>query len=139
MNKVFATLIAGALPVLAFAQTANISRTDMDNATGVLVSSGLQNAVGVTYFDNDAPRTFVVIKNGSGSTLTVTELTQQTSLSVDRYGSVALSNQTVTLANGETRLIGPFPSARWNTANATVGISLSTIVGVSESVVRVPK
>lgn len=111
----------------------------MDNATGVLVSSGLQNAVGVTYFDNDAPRTFVVIKNGSGSTLTVTELTQQTSLSVDRYGSVALSNQTVTLANGETRLIGPFPSARWNTANATVGISLSTIVGVSESVVRVPK
>lgn len=138
MKKLFATLIC-AIPLGAFAQAANISRTDMDASTGALISSGLQNAVGVTYFDNEAPDTFLLVKNGSGSTLTATEITQKSSLSVDRFGSVSVSNQAVTLANGETRLIGPFPSARWNTVKGTVKVSFSTVASVSVTAVRVPK
>ncbi len=139
MRKLSAALLISALPTLAFAQVSNISRTDMDNSTGTLISSGLQNAQGITYFDNDAPRTFLLVKNGSGGNLTLTEISQQTSLAVDRYGSISLGNQAVTLANGETRLIGPFPSARWNTVNGTVAVSLSTVSGVSVTAVRVPK
>ncbi len=132
-------LLALALPTCAFAQAANITRSDMDNATGLLVSSGLQNAVSQTYFLNDGDRTFLLVKNANGSTITANEITQQTTLSADRYGSVSLGNQAVTVANGEIRLIGPFPSARWNTPNGTVEVSFSTVTGVSVTAVRVPK
>ena len=139
MMKIRNLVLLGALPTCAFAQVANISRQDVDNTTGLLISSGLQNAAGVTYFDNDAPRTMLLVKNGSGGTLTATELTQQTSLTADRYGSVTLSNQAVTIGSGDTRLLGPFPSERWNTVNQTVGVSFSTVTGVSVTAVRVPK
>lgn len=122
----------------ANAQVATVSRTDLDVSTGLVVSSGMANAVSQTYFDNDG-RTALIIKNASGGSLTVTINSAFASYFVERLGLVSLSNQTNVVANGATIMYGPFGTERWNTANNTVLASLSTVTGVSVSAVRLPK
>ncbi|MBR2691778.1 MAG: hypothetical protein IKE42_28315 [Aquamicrobium sp.] len=112
----------------ANAQVATVSRTDLPTSS-LNVSTGLQNAAGVNYFDNDG-LTFAVLKSG-GTTLTATFTTQQTSVKQDGYGTVPLSDLTVTIPSASTAVIGPFPPQRWNTPEQTVRVSLSTAVNVS--------
>lgn len=119
------------------AQVANIARTDLDVSTGLVISSGMANAVSQTYFDNDG-RTAFVIKTG-GAPVTVSFMTAFASYFVERLGLVSLGNQTNVVPSGTTVMYGPFATERWNNANNTVLVSLSTVTGVSVTAVRLPK
>jgi hypothetical protein len=120
---------------LVSAQTANISRTDLA-ITGKSLSSGLQNASGVTYFPNDG-KTLLAFKNNSGSAVTGTVITQKASVSKEGYSPVTLANATISIASGSTVIAGPYPTSQWNTTKGTVGVSMSSVTGISATAVRV--
>lgn len=75
------------------------------------------------------------VKNGA-TDCDVTITTQQSSLTVKGYGEIALSNQTVTVTANEERLIGPFPTIRWNDANSKVQITYDDVSNVTVAAVK---
>jgi hypothetical protein len=131
------TLAVAAVAGDLYAQAANISRTDLV-VSGTDITSGLNNAAGKSYIPNDG-KTLVVIKNGNGSPVTATVKTKKSSLSKEGYGTVALSDETITVPSATTTIAGPFPVARWNTVSSTVEISMSTVAGVSMTSLRMPE
>ncbi|WP_398470717.1 hypothetical protein [Tardiphaga sp.] len=120
---------------VAQAQVATVSTTNAA-ITGVNANTGLQNATGVTYFDNDG-KTLLMLRNNSAAAITATAVNQQSQICKDGYGCVPLSNVSFTVPSGTTVLAGPFPTGRWNTTKGTVGVSLSTPTGVSATGLRV--
>jgi hypothetical protein len=123
------------VPGLAMAQTQNISRTDVA-LSGLNLTTTYQNAPGVIYFPNDG-KTLLSLQNTSGGAVTATVVTKATSMSRDGFGSVTLSNQTVSVPNNARMLVGPFPVIRWNQSGSLVQVSMSSVTGVSATAVRV--
>ena len=134
MKKLLAVL--SLLPGLAMAQSANISQTTV-GLDGFNLATSAQDAVSPTYFSNDG-QTLLYLDNESGGSLSAEVITQKTSVQKNGYGTITLSNQTVTVPNGNQMLVGPFPTSRWNTTNGTVRVSLSTVSGVSATAVKMP-
>jgi hypothetical protein len=132
------TLVLGLtlLPFAALAQSANISRTDMGpSTTSANLTTGLQNAQTSTFFQNDG-ETLLAIRGG-GTAVTATIKTQKDSLSKEGYGTVALTDQVVSIPSATLIIAGPFPTGRWNTTAGTVGVSMSAVTGVSATALRV--
>lgn len=127
------TLLA-LLPLCAFAQTANISRTEVDSA-GITLNA--QDAISPTYFKNDG-RTLFYAKNNSGTAAELEFISQKASVYKDGYGAVSLGNQVMSVASGTSVLVGPFPTSRWNTTYGTVKVS-STVTGISVTAVNYGK
>jgi hypothetical protein len=75
-------------------------------------------------------RNFIHVKNGSGGTLTVTI---QTSVTLD---GLAVSDLTVTIANGAEKMIGPFPLQYYNQTDGSVYVDWSTITSVTVAALR---
>lgn len=129
-----AALMIGLIPAAALAQTANISTTELTTGgfnTGLL----MQDAVSNTYFRNDG-YTVLALKGGS-SAVTATLVTAATSMSKAGYGAVSLENEVVSIPANATVLVGPFPTARWNSQYGTVHVSLTSVAGVSASAIKV--
>ena len=59
--------------------------------------------------------------NASGSSITVTIVLQQT------IDGLAVANRTVIVEAGESRKIGPFPTAQYNDANSKVQFTYSDV------------
>ncbi len=79
-------------------------------------------------------------KNTNAATRTLTIVKGKSSVNVGGYGSIALSDQTVTLAaNTGDHMVGPFPAALWNDANGKVQMTLSAIAGVTVAAIRVKR
>lgn len=136
MRKLLLATTALALIVgVASAQTKNVSRTDLVN-TGANLSTNMQNASGVTYFENDG-KTVIAFKNNTGAAVTGTVITQRSSVTKEGYSSVSLSNATISIPSASTVLAGPYPAAQWNTSQGTVGISLTSAVGISATALKV--
>jgi len=74
-------------------------------------------------FANDGA-TFLHVKNGGGSSITVTIDTPNT---VD---DLAISNRTVTVANGSEKMIGPFPPGVYN-HSGEVYVDYSAVTSVT--------
>lgn len=76
-------------------------------------------------FANPSGRTFFHIKNGDGSPHTVT------------FDSIEACSQggdhdlAVVVAAGEERMIGPFPTARWNDGSGLVQVSYDAVTSVT--------
>lgn len=141
MKLTRAIALAALLPVGAFAQTANISRTDL-TTSGVNLTSSAQNAPGVIYMPNDG-RSLLYIDNRSVSTgVTATITTQKTSVTKDGYGTISLSDQVVSIPSSSRVIVGPFPTGRWNSTGGsgggTVRVSMSTVTPVSTTSLRLP-
>jgi hypothetical protein len=126
------TLVAA--PLAAFAQTATVSRTDL-TSSGQNITTGLQNQSGNIYFQNDG-YTFVVIRNGNGTAVTATALTQKTSVQKPGFGTITLSDQSISIPSASTVLVGPFPTGRWNLSSGLGRISMSTVTGISATGLR---
>lgn len=125
-----------ALSGIAQAQVANISTTDAV-VTGVNTGAGMQNAATSMWFANDG-ETLLVLK-GAATAVTATIKTQATQMSQAGYGTVSLTDQTVSVPSSSVVIAGPFPTGRWNTGFGTVAVSMSAISGVSATSVRVPQ
>lgn len=96
-------------------------------------------ASGGDVFVNADDRTFLHVKNGGGSSVTVTITAQTTSATVPGLGIVTKANRTVAVPSGEDRLIGPLPHKAFNNpANSQVSVGYSAVTSVTVAAVRVP-
>lgn len=94
-----------------------------------VTANAADNSNGNT-FPNDG-KTFLVVVNGSGGSLTVTVTGATTP---DRtYGQTL--TKTYTVANGATRFIGPFSQAAFNQSTGVVNVDWSTGTSVTCGVV----
>lgn len=82
-------------------------------------------------FPNDG-RTYLHIKNGGGSSITLTVTTQ---LTVD---GKALADDSITVTNGQERIVGPFPPGIYNDASNQVSLGYSGVTSVTVGVFRLP-
>lgn len=83
-------------------------------------------------FANDG-RTMVHIKNGGGAPITLTAVTP---LVVD---GLAVADLTVTVTNGQERMVGPFPVGTFNDpATGQVALTYSGVTSVTVGVFRLP-
>ena len=81
-------------------------------------------------FVNDG-RTVLHVTNGSGGSLTVTIVTPNTS------DGLAVADRTVTIPNGEERVIGPFPRSVYNDSDGNVTVQFSATTSVTCQVLSV--
>ena len=102
----------------------------VDRAAGLLEPTGAAASAGGDTFDNDG-RTFLIVRNGGGSPMTVTvDSTQLCSQGFDHNEPTAVS-----VANGAERWFGPFPPTRFGTPAA---VSYSAVTSVTVAAVRMP-
>ena len=81
-------------------------------------------------FSNDG-RIILQVGNGGGSPITVTIQTPGT---VD---DLAVSDRTVTVGDGDTKLIGPFPPGIYNQSDGMVYVDFSAVTDVTVAALRV--
>lgn len=101
-----------------------ISRAGLEPTLQAAASGGDQFA--------NTGREFVRIDNGGGSAVTVTVTTPQT---VD---GLAVADRTVSVPAGETRLVGPFPTANYNDASGRVQLAYSGVTSVTVAALHLP-
>lgn len=76
---------------------------------------------------------FVVIKNGSGAGITVTLNIRPTAID-GTLGTV--TDPTVAIAAGATRIIGPFPPGLYNDAQGLAQVLYSAVTTVTMTVIK---
>jgi hypothetical protein len=80
--------------------------------------------------DNSDGKTFLLVTNNSGGSINVTVTAQQTSVNTGTHGTLTVPNNVVAVANGATKLIGPFPKQAYNNASKQLAISYSGTTSV---------
>jgi len=80
--------------------------------------------------DNDG-KTFLMIKNGSGGSITVTVTAQVTSFDVGAFGPLTKSNATIAVGAGAEGMIGPFAPLAFNTNDSQISITYSGVTSVT--------
>jgi len=116
---------------------AALATTDITLA-GVAPTLASAAAGGDDFFNGDDQRTYFMITNGGGAAITVTFDAVPTAVNVPGFGSVAVSDTAVSIANGATRVIGPFPPQRFNNASGRVAVTYSGVTTVTVGVFRLP-
>ena len=96
--------------------------------TGLAYTLGAATAAG-DVFANDG-RTMLMVANASGGNCVVT-INNQT---VSSYGKD--DDEAVTIANGETQIIGPFDPVRFNNSAGQVEVTYSTDTSVTVAVLK---
>ena len=92
----------------------------------VVTYTGSLNTGSNYQFLNDG-RIFIHVKNGGGSSDTVTVISQKT------VGGLAVADRVVVVANGAEGMIGPFPPDIYNDANGMVNFGHSFITTVTQA------
>lgn len=83
---------------------------------------------------------FLLVKNGSGSPITVTVPAQKTSMQREGFGTVTVPDITVDVpATTGAMLIGPFGRARFNNGNGQVTVQYSAVTTVTVKAFRFPR
>lgn len=82
-----------------------------------------------TYFIRNSGRVFIYVKNvAAGGDCVVTVATPNT------IGGLAISDQAVTISDGEEAMIGPFPPHLYNDGDGDITVTFSEITGVTIAV-----
>ena len=82
-------------------------------------------------FANDG-RTYLDVNNGSGGSITVTFVTQQT------IDGLAVADLAVAVGAGARSKVGPFPPSIYNDANGRVQVTYSGVTSLTVNPFRVP-
>lgn len=82
-------------------------------------------------FANDG-RTYLDVNNGSGGSITVTFVTQQT------IDGLAVADLAVAVGAGVRTKVGPFPPSIYNDANGRVQVTYSGVTSLTVNPFRVP-
>ena len=80
--------------------------------------------------DNDG-KTFLMIKNDGGGSVTVTVTAQVTSFNMGAFGPLTKSNATIAVGAGAEGMIGPFSTLAFNTNNSQISITYSGVTSVT--------
>lgn len=105
--------------------------------SGLEATYGAANSGGDT-FANDG-KTLFHAKNGSGGDITITFAAASASVQKAGYGSVSISNTAVVVTAGEERLIGFFPTKRFNNSSGQVAVSYSGVSSLTVAAIRCPR
>jgi hypothetical protein len=109
--------------------------TPLTNA-GVLVSGAQPTAAALTQTFANAGKTLVLVENGSGAPITATFVTA--GVEEDDGGDLAIEDRVVTVAAGETKIVGPFkPSIFNDPATDKITLTISAITDVTLRAVSV--
>ena len=83
--------------------------------------------------DNSDGKTFIVVKNGSGGSVTVTVAEQISGTTVEDpvYGTVSKASATVAVSAGATAVMGPFKKQAFNNGSNQIEISYSATASVT--------
>lgn len=82
---------------------------------------------------------FIHVVNANGSTITVTITAATTTADNATFGKLTKSNGSVSIANGASKYIGPFPTVAFNDASGNVVVTCSATSGVTIAVLEAPK
>lgn len=109
-----------------------MARTEVSHQQ--IVRTGLEATYAAAHvdgnkFSNDG-RMFLHVKNGAGAPITVTV---QTPVTVD---DLAVTDQVVTVTNGEERMIGPFPPNIYNQDDRMVYVDYSSVTTITVALLR---
>lgn len=91
---------------------------------------GVAAAAGGDSFANTG-KEFIEVKNGGAGAITVT-LDVQTTLD-----GMAITDPTVSIAAGATKIIGPFPTHIFNDSNSRVNVTYSAVTSVTVKVLTI--
>lgn len=85
-------------------------------------------------------KTFLLVRNGSGGSITVTVTEQISGTTVEDpvYGTVSKANAAVAIADGGTGVIGPFKKQAFNNASNQIEISYSGTTSVTVAALYIP-
>lgn len=98
--------------------------------SGVVPTVTTPTATTGDLFDNQQGNLFLRIKNGSGGSITAVLTAQQTTRPSDgTFPPQTVSDNSVSIANGATKVIGPIPAA-FNDANGRVKLVCSAVSSV---------
>lgn len=98
--------------------------------TGATLTANNAHADG-NYFQNDG-RTALYVTNGSGGALTVTIQAPDSG-----KDGLAVSDRTVSVTTGTSKLIGPFRKDVYNQSDGSVYVDWSTTSSVTFSAIRI--
>lgn len=107
---------------------AAITVQEVDFQGAVITESAA--AAGGDTVKNDG-RTYIQITNGGGSSITATITAQKSSVVKVGYGDLAIADQDVTIAAGVTKIIGPFPTDRFNNSYGSIEVGYSAVTSVT--------
>ena len=100
-----------------------------------IANTGLNSAYSAASASGDSfvntGREFLHVKNGSGSSVTVTIATEQT------VEGLAVADATVTIPAGEDRFIGPFATNTFNDSDRQVNFTYSSETSVTVAVMNI--
>ena len=75
--------------------------------------------------------TFLNIKNGGGSEVTVTITAQTTSVESSIYGDLTKANASIAIESGAEAFIGPFKPSSFNNTDGEIAITYSGVTSVT--------
>lgn len=104
--------------------------------SGLVPAYGAVTANGDSFF-NDG-KTILVVKNGSGSSVTVTIKALRTQFLDSQLGEVAFADQTYTVAASGERWIGPFKDAIYSNGGAVI-VAYSSATSVTAAAISLPR
>lgn len=109
---------------MAILTAATVSRAGVDVAGAAADAAGDEWA--------NTGYEFVQVRNASAGVVTVTLDIRAT------LDGATVTDPTVSLAAGETKIIGPFPTGLYNDANGRARIAYSAVASVTTRVLKLP-
>lgn len=107
--------------------------------SGVAFTLTAAGAGGDSFVNDSSERTFFAVTNGGGGSINVTIAKQGSSVPVPGYGALPLADEVIAVGAGVTRIIGPFPAAKFNDANGRVNVSYSGVSSVTVNPFRLAR
>jgi hypothetical protein len=106
--------------------TLTVTDLSLTGATPTLTAA----AGGGDVFANDG-RVFFMVTNASTASKTLTFTAQQTTARAPGFGDVTVSNTTLAVPAATTKIIGPFPTSRFNNSSGQVAVTYSAVTSTT--------
>jgi len=104
-------------------------------STGTAITTASAAEAG-DVFANNAGDVFFQVTNGSGGSIDVTFTAQNTSFTNPDLGAITMDNIVVSVANGATKMIGPFAPKVFNNSSQQVAVGYSEHTSVTVAAIR---
>jgi hypothetical protein len=107
---------------------AALSTVNTNNRAGNVLAMAAAAGGGDTFVNTG--REHLIITNGSGAPITVTFVVPKT------IDGLTVSNKTMSVAAGATRVVGPFPVDTYSDANGNVSLTYSGVTTLTIGVIQ---
>lgn len=105
-------------------------------STGTAITLASAAGGGDSFINDASGRTFFMVTNGGGGSITVTFDAVPTSVVTATYGTIAVSDMAVAVAAGATKMIGPFKQALYNQADGMIDVTYSGVSSVTVAAIK---